>query len=124
MSRTACRAHTPSLLGEEVHSLLLSRFGPKAGSHLWTSVQGSTRENYLRAFLKWQRYATSNGVTVHDPGLQDVLDFNEELADGMKAAGVKSAWTGVNWVLGLFGYSIPLDVTARRQLRGIERGEV
>ena len=42
----------------------------------------------------------------------------------MKAAGVRSAWTGINWVLNLFGFSVELEVTARRHLKGMEKAEV
>lgn len=55
-----------------------------------------------------------------DPKDQEQLDFNEELAVTMKAPQIKSAWTGIRWVLGVLGVKLDSNVWAHKQLRGME----
>lgn len=41
----------------------------------------------------------------------------------MLVAGVKAAWSGINWVLALFGHKLPQDLVAQKQLKGLAAAE-
>lgn len=104
---------------ESVWLLLLRVRSPAIAHQLWAAVATTTRRSYMRNCKRWFEFCCEHRCPVVAPLDHVLLEFVLACSATQSSGVIKSTFSGIRAVLGMFDLTFVVPVSVERQLQGV-----